>query len=376
MAKNKQVSGTNPAEIVKGFENEIEKPAQESKAEAQREELNTPAALPPNAELVEQWDREWESGKESAIPTGFDNLDKLLDGGLYPGLYTIGAISSLGKTTFILQIADTIAAAGKDVLYITLEQSAEELAAKSLSRLTAILHESDPGKRLTYRQITSKTKRARLGPEQKNGLTEAVKTYKSGIGQHFFTLPGIGDIGVNQIKKQIEAHQKARNNTPVVFVDYAQILAAPAGERLTDKQVVDKNIVELKRMARDFNTPIVAVSSFNRENYAQRVSMAAFKESGAIEYTSDCIIGIQPQGLELGEKKTAENQEKIEACRNSTTRHLEAIVLKNRQGAIGGVYLDYNTLFNLYTDTGEMPNQHAKKASGNSKHPVTSRADS
>ena len=43
-----------------------------------------------------------------AIATGFSNLDTALDGGLYPGLYFVGAISSLGKTTFCLQICDQI----------------------------------------------------------------------------------------------------------------------------------------------------------------------------------------------------------------------------------------------------------------------------
>lgn len=40
------------------------------------------------------------------IPTKFKGLDELLDGGLYEGLYIVGAISSLGKTTLVTQIAD------------------------------------------------------------------------------------------------------------------------------------------------------------------------------------------------------------------------------------------------------------------------------
>ena len=46
----------------------------------------------------------------------FEGLDDLLEGGLYEGLYCVGAISSLGKTTFVTQIADQIAAQGTDVL--------------------------------------------------------------------------------------------------------------------------------------------------------------------------------------------------------------------------------------------------------------------
>ena len=72
------------------------------------------------------------------ISTGFEILDDKLDGGLYPGLYVIGAISSLGKTTLVLQIADQIAKAGQDVLFFSLEMARNELMAKSISRQTYI----------------------------------------------------------------------------------------------------------------------------------------------------------------------------------------------------------------------------------------------
>ena len=57
----------------------------------------------------------------SFCPTGIKSLDEILDGGLYSGLYCIGSVSSLGKTTFCLQIADSVALNGKDVLIFSLE---------------------------------------------------------------------------------------------------------------------------------------------------------------------------------------------------------------------------------------------------------------
>ena len=55
------------------------------------------------------------------ISTGFPHLDEKIDGGLRAGLYVIGAISSLGKTSFCIQLADNIAKAGKPVLFVSLE---------------------------------------------------------------------------------------------------------------------------------------------------------------------------------------------------------------------------------------------------------------
>jgi len=73
------------------------------------------------------------SADTPAIKTGFGELDAALDGGLYEGLYIVGAISSLGKTTFVLQLADQIAQRGHDVLIFSLEMSRFELMAKSIS---------------------------------------------------------------------------------------------------------------------------------------------------------------------------------------------------------------------------------------------------
>ncbi|NCB72464.1 MAG: DNA primase, partial [Clostridia bacterium] len=56
-----------------------------------------------------------------SITTGFTELDNVLDGGLYEGLYIVGAISSLGKTTLITQIGDQIAQNKQDILLFSLE---------------------------------------------------------------------------------------------------------------------------------------------------------------------------------------------------------------------------------------------------------------
>lgn len=57
----------------------------------------------------------------SNIQTGFSNLDKII-GKLYPGFYVLGAGSSIGKTTFLLQMADQMINDGKQVIYFTIVQ--------------------------------------------------------------------------------------------------------------------------------------------------------------------------------------------------------------------------------------------------------------
>ena len=67
------------------------------------------------------------------ISSGFKNLDS--ESLLYPGLYILGGTSSLGKTTFASQLGDQIAEGGEHVLFFSLEQTINELASKSLSRI-------------------------------------------------------------------------------------------------------------------------------------------------------------------------------------------------------------------------------------------------
>ena len=56
--------------------------------------------------------------KGGRIKSGYRNLDLITN--LYPGFYVLGAVSSLGKTTFIHQMADQIACAGRPVFFFSL----------------------------------------------------------------------------------------------------------------------------------------------------------------------------------------------------------------------------------------------------------------
>lgn len=76
------------------------------------------------------------------IRTGFDKLDNLLNGGLPNGLITLGAIPSLGKTTFALQVADNMASMeNTKVLFFSLEMTRFDIISKSLSRISYLTDE-------------------------------------------------------------------------------------------------------------------------------------------------------------------------------------------------------------------------------------------
>lgn len=289
--------------------------------------------------------------------TGFNSLDSILDGGLYEGLYILGAVSSLGKTTLLLQIADQIAKGGQDVLIFSLEMAAAELMAKSISRETFfICKEKGNGtaNAKTVRGILDYSRYSYYSDEERSTINNAIKNYRSYAG-NIFINEGIGDIGIEQIKKKIAEHKKIKGKTPVIIIDYLQILT-PYSDRASDKQNTDKAVLELKRIARDEKTPVLAISSFNRGNYSSGATMAAFKESGAIEYSSDVLIALQPCGMKDGEKDSdkAENAATMSKCKASTEREIEAVILKNRNGQTGTTAkFKYYAMFNCFEEIEE-----------------------
>lgn len=315
---------------------------EEEALEAEREEyLKSNTA----AHLQDFLDGIAESVNTPFIPTGFTSLDNALDGGLYEGLYILGAITSLGKTTLALQIADNIAASGHDVLIFSLEMARSELMSKSISRhtlLEALQIYGSSSNAKTARGITTGSRYAKYSKDERAVIQKAVEAYGS-YAEHLFIFEGIGNIGVEEIRETVRKHISFTGHTPVVLIDYVQILS-PADIRATDKQNTDKAVLELKRISRDFKTPVIGISSFNRANYKEAVTMEAFKESGSLEYGSDVLLGLQLKGA--GKKDFDPTKAKTK-----DPRELELVVLKNRNGKTGDrIEMEYHPLFNYFTE--------------------------
>lgn len=301
-----------------------------------------------------------------SISTGFPILDKCLDGGFYEGLYIVGAISSLGKTTLVSQIADQVASRGHDVLIFSLEMARSEIMAKSISRHTVmevLQTGGDMKNAKTVRGITAGNRYEKYNSTERELIKNAVQTY-SGYAKHIYITEGVGDLGVNQIRATVEKHTRYTGNTPLVIVDYLQILA-PANERATDKQNTDKAVMELKRISRDFKTPVIGISSFNRDNYNNAVSMQAFKESGAIEYSSDILIGLQLKGA-------GQNDFDATEAKSKNPREIELVILKNRNGKTGDkVPFQFYPMFNYFVENDTPKYIQTESDSDADKHQVT-----
>lgn len=261
-------------------------------------------------------------GGAAVMSTGIAGLDKALDGGLHAGLTVLGAVSSMGKTSLILQMADTLAAAGRNVLFITIEMSRMELIAKSAVR----------GTKERARPLLD----GKLPEEKVRGLISA---YRQKTGGRVELWEPDAPLTPAFLDEKVSAFC-AQHESPVLFLDYLQ-LVAPARTGMNEKQTADAAVAMLKQLARRYDMPVMAASSLNREAYrpgSAEPGMSAFKESGSVEYSADLLLVLKYRTDADRENKTA-------------PRHLALTILKNRFGATGeSIPLDYEPEKELFRD--------------------------
>lgn len=280
------------------------------------------------------------------IPTGFKNLDDELDGGLQPKLYVLGAVSSLGKTTFALNVADNLAKQGRHVFFFSMESSKREVTDKLLSRASCLSN----GHKWTQLQVS---RGAWLNnaedKEEFDGLFKAFSRYQRFL--HIYD----NRVKASQVKDLVNGwlDNHPDEKKPLVVVDYLQILQAEQ-DNVTDKAKVTDSVSVLSELTKQAEVPVLVISSLNRASYWQDVSFESFKESGEIEYSADVMLGLEfahrEEYITVQKNGHVElNKEKFDQRKQEVPRRVEMVILKNRTGKTGGhIFFKYNAMFNSY----------------------------
>lgn len=270
------------------------------------------------------------------LSTGYKKLDATLGGGLYNSLYVIGGISGLGKTSIVLNVLENLAKENNDVMFISLEMSREELIAKSLSRFTR----ETVDKRFTPVDYPSQR-------DIQNGNFDIEAPYfKAGLknyseaSKNIFIQEANFNYNTEKIREDIINHKMLRGKAPILVVDYLQVLPC-LKDYGDDKKNIDFNITELKRISREYDIPVIVISSIGRQYYKKQIDFEAFKSSGNIEFTADVVIGLQYSFMaDIGNKSDNEIVEKYKEAKSQYPREVQTVILKNRNGSIGE-YTDF-----------------------------------
>ena len=290
--------------------------------------------------------------------TGFDNIDGVSGFGV--GLYAIGAGSSMGKTTFCMQLADQQAAMGKHVMYFAQEQSEHDLYPKSLARGSFLEHEADKAINGHSNIPCYSNDDVRENNMDSNDKSHMIDEYLRTVGNRVHISEGCFGRTIEDICNEIQKFMDETGEKPVVILDYLQALKASTvnGRSLEGKASIDHIVLTLKTFQMRNRLTVILISSLNRSNYTLPIDYESFKESGSIEYTADVVWGLQLHILSLDgfyrrvdtqkggfgkDTNTKEKREMIRKAKATLPRRMELVCLKNRYGKA-----TYSVEFNYY----------------------------
>lgn len=303
------------------------------------------------AYIHDSMDEDAEKLANQEVRTGYPNLDEKT-GGLRAGLYILAAISSLGKTTFVQQMADQIAVSGTHVLFFSLEQSRLELASKAVARRTAQNHMESAVTSAAVQRIRSK---------RPLYVQEAIKQYAASIKNRLSVIEGNFHCDAAYIGSYVRQYIRRNGVRPVVIIDYLQILQPDPQERgrQSIRESIDTVVTALKHLSRECGITVIAISSVNRGNYLLPIDFESLKESGGIEYSADVIWGLQLRCLNadpIFEKpnNVKEKRRIIREAKASNPRKIELVCLKNRYGVSSfSCFFDYYPANDLFKPAAE-----------------------
>lgn len=263
--------------------------------------------------------------------TGFPNIDE--NQIFSPGLYVLGATPACGKTTFAWQLLEQLVNNGETCIFCSYEMSAFELFTKSYAR--------ELFKRDKYTNITAADIRKGSTSHLLNEVLKDAANQTNSVQLFEFR-----DETVDDLLRIIRPYCRGKDKSPVVCVDYLQIIPPSNDVKLTtDKARIDDIVHKLKTFQRETNTTFIIISSFNRVNYFSQVSFESFKDSGNIEYTADVVWALQlyvANTIKIG-STVSETRKKFEDAKMQQPREIQLKCLKNRQGN------NYDCLFNYFS---------------------------
>ena len=274
-------------------------------------------------------------GKLSGTTSGFRDLDAKL-GGLHPSdLIILAARPSMGKTALATNIAVNAARAlrteqtetgetktieGAMVAFFSLEMSREQLATRVLSEVAEI--------------PSHKIRQGQLSHEEFGNLVEASKLLTR-LPLYIDDTPALSVSAVRTRARRLKRTQ----GLGLIIIDYLQLLAPTGGKRIENRvQEVSDVTRALKALAKELDTPVVALSQLSRaveQRDDKRPQLADLRESGSIEQDADVVMFIFREEYYLNRAKPEEGSAEFEAWQEKMTKvynEAEVIIGKQRHG--------------------------------------------
>ena len=244
-------------------------------------------------------------GTVTGIPTGFLDLDRRTAGLQPSDLILIAARPSMGKTAFVLNIAQYVAfRQDMAVAIFSLEMSKEQLVNRMFS--------------LESKVDAQSLRTGQLSEADWEKLIESA----GAIAQSHLIIDDTPSISVAEMRSKCRKF-KMDHDLKLIIIDYLQLMSG-SGRTKSREQEISEISRSLKALARELSVPVIALSQLSRQVEQRpdhRPMMSDLRESGAIEQDADVVMFIYRDDY-----YDKESQKKGIA---------EIIVAKQRNGPIG-----------------------------------------
>ena len=260
-------------------------------------------------------------GNVTGIPTGFIDLDYKLSGLQPSDMILVAARPSMGKTAFVLNIAQYAAFHENMATAIfSLEMSKEQL----VNRLFSLESKVDA-------QVL---RNGRLEDSDWERLIESAEI----IGNSNLIIDDTPSISIAELRSKCRKY-KMEMNLGVIIIDYLQLMSGSSGGKSSTsrQQEISDISRSLKAVARELNVPVIALSQLSRaveQRDDKRPMLSDLRESGAIEQDADVVMFIYRDDY-----YNKESEKKNIA---------EIIVAKQRNGPVGTVELAWRPQYTQF----------------------------
>ena len=265
-------------------------------------------------------------GSVTGIPTGFMDLDYKTSGMHPSDLVLIAARPSMGKTAFVLNIAQHVAfKQNLPVAIFSLEMSKEQL----INRMFSLESSVD----------AQKLRTGQLNDQEWERLIESAGV----IGKSKLMIDDTPGISIAELRSKCR-RMKQENGLSMIIIDYLQLMSGSGGRSSDSRQQEISDISRsLKAVARELSVPVLALSQLSRaveQRPDHRPMLSDLRESGAIEQDADVVMFIYRDDY---------------YNHDSPDKGIsEIIIAKQRNGPIGTVQLawlpEYTKFANLEND--------------------------
>ena len=258
-------------------------------------------------------------GELLGVSSGFYDLDDYTNGFQKSDLIIIAARPSMGKTAFVLNIAQNAAIRNKKpVAIFSLEMSKEQLVQRMLCSEAEV--------------ETQRIKTGNMGMQDWDKLASA----SSELMEAPIYIDDTGGLTLTDLRAKCKRLAMSEKNLSLIIIDYLQLMESTSNEqRIQQISAISRG---LKTLARELDVPIIALSQLSRNPDTRddkRPVLSDLRESGAIEQDADIVMFIYRDEY----YKKNDDDEESDVPKAVSKGEAEIIVAKQRNGPTGTIKL-------------------------------------